>query len=101
MPEAECIVERLKNKTRRLWTRGYESARLLFSGGSYVCAGDWDPSAVEEVTTLLQEGERPIGFVARWRERRGQPFVEPWVSGDEAALNELNRMAHYWYHHRM
>lgn len=101
MTEAECIVDRLKRKTRHLWSRGYESARLLFSDGSYVRAADWQPTALEEVATLLQQGERPLGFVARWSERRGQPFVETWVSGDEAARAVLNRAAHFWYHHRI
>jgi len=101
MTEAESIVERLKKKTRTLWSRGYETARLLFSSGSYVRATDREPTALEEVAMLLQQGERPLGFIARWSERRGQPFMETWVDGEGAALTELNRAAYFWYHHRM
>lgn len=101
MTEAESIVYRLRTKTRHLWSQGYETVRLLFSGDSYVRAADWEPTAREEVETLLQQGERPLGFVARLSERRGQPFAEPWKPGDEAAFAELNQLSQYWYHHRM
>jgi hypothetical protein len=101
MTEAERVIQKLKWMTRHLWSRGYETVRLLLSGDSFVCAGDRNPSALEQVERLLQAGERPLGFVARLSERRGQPFVEPWVSGDEAALAKLNDTARFWYHHRM
>jgi len=101
MTEAEYIVYRLTKKTQHLWSRGYETVRLVFSDDSFVRAGDWEPSALEEVETLLRAGERPVGFIARLSERRGQPFVEPWVSGDEAVLAKLIDTARFWYHHRM
>jgi len=101
MTEAECIIYRLTRKTRHLWSRGYETVRLLFSDDSFVRAAGWEPSALHQVTTLLQQGERPLGYIARVSEGRGQPFVEPWVSGDEAVLAKLNDTARYWYHHRM
>ena len=92
----QFIVRRLTQKTRKLWARGYETVRLLFSDDSFVRAADWEPSALEQVATLLQQGERPIGFIARLSERRGQPFVEPWVSGDEVVLAKLNDTARFW-----
>jgi hypothetical protein len=101
MTEAECIVYRLTRKTRHLWSRGYESVRSLFSDDSFACAADREPTALEEVERLLQQCERPLGFIARLSERRGHPFVEPWKSGDEAAPAKLNQKAHFWYHHRM
>jgi hypothetical protein len=101
MTEAEYIVYRLTKKTRHLWARGYESVRLLISDDSFVRAGDWEPSALEQLEKLLRAGQRPLGFVARLSERRGQPFVEPWVSADEAALAKLKDAAQFWYHHRM
>ncbi len=101
MTEAECIVYRLTRKTRHLWPRGYETVRLLFSDDSFVRAADREPTAREQVEILLQAGERPVGFIARLSECRGQPFVEPWKSGDQAAVAKLNDMAHFWYHHRM
>ena len=101
MTEAERIIQRLKWMTRFLWSRGYETVRLVFSDDSFVCAADREPRAFEEVERLLRAGERPLGFIARLSERRGQPFVEPWVSGDEAVLAKLNDTARFWYHHRM
>ena len=101
MTEAERVIQKLKWMTRHLWSRGYETVRLVFSDDSFVRAADWDPSALEEVETLLRAGERPLGFIARLSEHRGQPFVKPWVSGDEAALVRLNDTARSWYHHRM
>ncbi len=101
MTEAECIIDRLTNKTRYLWPRGYETVRLLFSDDSFVRAADREPSALAQVEALLRQGERPLGFIARLSERRGQPFVEPWERGDLAALVKLNDMARFWYHHRM
>lgn len=101
MTEAEGIVNRLTRKTRQMWPLGYETVRLLFTNEHFVRAADLEPRAVEEVERLLRLGEHPLGFIARLSERRGQPFVEPWVSGDEVAVAKLNDMARSWYHHRM
>jgi hypothetical protein len=101
MTEAERILQRLRNKTRQLWSQGYETARLLFSDDSYVRATNREPRAIDEVETLLRSGERPLGYVARLSEGRGRPFVEPWETGDKVALDKLNAGAHFWYHHRM
>ncbi len=98
---AQLIVQRLTKMTRQMWLLGYETVRLLFTNDCFVRATDREPRVFEEVERLLQQGERPLGFIARLSERRGQPFVEPWMSGDEAALAELNQVAHFWYHHRM
>ena len=98
---AQFIVQRLTNKTRQLWPRGYETVRVLFTNDCFVRAADREPRAFEEVERLLQQGEQPLGFIARLSERRGRPFVEPWTSGDEAAIAKLNDMARSWYHHRM
>jgi len=101
MTEAECIIDRLTKKTRQMWPLGYETARLLFTNDDFVRAADREPRAFEEVERLLHQGERPLGFIARLSERRGQPFVEPWERGDLAAFAKLNDMARFWYHHRM
>jgi hypothetical protein len=101
MTKAERIIQRLKWMTRYLWSRGYETVRLLFSDDTFVCATDWEPTAAEEVARLLRAGERPLGFIARLSERRGQPFVEPWLRGDDAVVAKLNDTARFWYHHRM
>jgi len=98
---AQFIVRRLTRKTRQMWPLGYETVRLLFTNDHFVRAADREPRAFEEVERLLQQGEQPLGFIARLSERRGQPFVESWVSGDDAALAKLNDMARFWYHHRM
>lgn len=98
---AQFIIQKLTQKTRQLWPLGYETVRLLFTNDDFVRAADREPRAFEEVERLLRQGEQPLGFVARRSERRGQPFVEPWVRGDEAALVRLNEMARFWYHHRM
>jgi hypothetical protein len=101
MTEAEWIIQKLNRMTRHLWSCRYETVRLLFSDDSFVCAADCEPSALQEVTTLLQQSERPLGYIARLSERRGLPFVQTWVDGDAAALAKLNDTAHFWYHHRM
>jgi hypothetical protein len=101
MTEAECILCRLTRKTRYMWSCGYETVRLLFSDESCVRAADREPSAIEAIETLLQQGERPLGFIARLSEGRGQPFVELWDGGDETVLAKLNDTARSWYHHRM
>lgn len=98
---AQFVVQRLTQKTRQMWPLGYETVRLLFTNDCFVRAADREPRVFEEVERLLQQGERPLGFIARLSERRGQPFVESWMSGDEAALVKLNDMARFWYHHRM
>jgi hypothetical protein len=98
---AQFIVRRLTQKTRQMWSLGYETVRLLFTNDCFVRATDREPRVFEEVERLLQQGERPLGFIARLSERRGQPFVESWVSADEEALAKLNDVARFWYHHRM
>jgi hypothetical protein len=98
---AQIIVRRLTQKTRQMWPLGYETVRLLFTNDYFVRAADREPRVFEEVERLLQQGERPLGFIARLSERRGQPFVQTWVSGDAVALAKLNDMARRWYHHRM
>ncbi len=97
----QIIVRRLTQKTRQRWPLGYETVRLLFTNDHFVCATDREPRVFEEVERLLQQGERPLGYIARLREGPGKPFVEPCVSGDEAVLAKLNDTARYWYHHRM
>jgi hypothetical protein len=101
MTEAKYIIQRLTRKTRKMWPLGYETVRLLFTNDDFVLATDREPRAYEEVERLLQQGERPLGFIARLSERRGKPFIQPWLAGDESALGTLNDMARYWYHHRM
>jgi len=101
MTEAECIVYRLRKKTRHLFYRGYGTAQLVFSDLSYVSTTDWAPEPPMEVEALLQAGERPLGFIAPLRDRRGEPFVEPWQSGDEKACAELRALARSRYYHRM
>ncbi len=101
MTEAECIIQRLNRMTRHLIRRGYGIAQLLFSDLSFVSVTDWAPDPIKEVETLLQAGERPLGFIASLRDRRGEPFVEPWQSGDEKACAKLRASAHLLYHHRM
>lgn len=73
----------------------------MFSEGSFVYPVDFDPEPIEQVDTLLLAGERPMGIVAPLRERKGEPYIEPWQSGDEKALAELRASAHLRYHHRM
>ncbi len=99
--EAQPIVNRLKRTARLLDCRGYGIAQLVFSDWSSVSTTDWAPDALTEVETLLKQGERPLGLIAALRDRRGEPFVEPWQSGDEKACTELRSLAHFWYHHRM
>ncbi len=101
MTEAECIIQRLNEVVRLLYYRGYGVPQLIFSDLSCVSTTDWAPDPLAEVETLLQQGERPLGFIAALRDRRGEPFVEPWQSGDEKALAELRASAHLRYHHRM
>jgi len=101
MTEAECIIQKLNRTARYLVRRGYGIAQLVFSDLSFVSVTAWAPDALTEVKMLLRQGERPLGFIARLSERRGQPFVEPWERGDLAALVTLNDMARFWYHHRM
>jgi hypothetical protein len=98
---AQFVVQRLTKKTRQLWPMGYETVRLLFTNDCFVRATDREPRVFEEVERLLQQRERPLGFIARLSVRRGQPFVESWVSGDEEALAKVNDVARFWYHHRM
>ena len=101
MKEAECIIQRLNEMARFLYCRGYGIPALIFSDLSYVSTTDWAPDPLTEVETLLQQGERPLGFIAPLRDRRGEPFVEPWLSGDERACAELRASAHLRYQHRM
>jgi|SRR5580698_4065061 hypothetical protein len=98
---AQIIVRRLTQKTRQMWPLGYETVRLLFTNDCFVRAADREPRVFEEVERLLEQGERPLGFIARLSERRGQPFVQTWVSDDAVALAKLDDRAHFWYHHRM
>jgi hypothetical protein len=101
MREAECIIQKLNEVARLLYYRGYGIPALIFSDMSCVSTTDWAPDPLTEVETLLQQGERPLGFIARLRELRGQPFVEPWERGDEKICAELRSLAHLLYHHRM
>ena len=50
--------------------KGYDTA-------DFVRAADREPRAFEEIERLLQQGERPLGYIARLSEGRGQPFVQP------------------------
>ncbi len=101
MTEAECIIQRLSRMTQHLIRRGYGIAQMVFSDWSYVSATDWVPDPIKEVEPLLLSGERPLGFIAALRDRRGEPFVEPWKTGDEKACSELRSLAHSHYRHRM
>ncbi|MFY9646077.1 MAG: hypothetical protein WAK29_12915 [Terriglobales bacterium] len=101
MTEADCIIQRLNQMARFLYYRGYGIPALIFSDLSCVSTTDWAPDPLTEVETLLQQGERPLGFIAALRDRRVEPFVEPWQSGGLAALVKLNDMARLRYHHRM
>jgi len=99
--EAQPIVNRLRRTARLLDCRGYGNAVLVFSEGSFVYPVYFDSEPIEQVDTLLLAGERPMGIVAPLRDRKGEPYIEPWQSGDEAALAKLNDKARFWYHHRM
>jgi hypothetical protein len=101
MTDAECIIQRLNRMTRYLSHRGYGIAQLVFSDSSYVSSTEWEPEPLTRIGTLLQQGERPLGFIAPLRDRRGEPWVEPWQSGDEKTCAELRSLAHLRYHHRM
>jgi len=101
MNEAGCIIQRLNEVARLLYYRGYGVPQLIFSDLSCVSTTDWAPDPLAEVETLLQQGERPLGFIADLRDRRGEPFVEPWQSGDEKSCAELRASAHLRYYHRI
>lgn len=95
--KAEGIVRELIKIARILSRRGYGITQLIFSDGYFVSLTD--PGVINEVEVLLRAGHKPQGFVAPDRDRKRNPFVEPWEMGDKAALAELLRLAHSTYWH--
>jgi hypothetical protein len=99
--EAQPIVNRLNRTARLLDCRGYGNAVLQFSDGSFVRPVDFDPEPIEQVETLLDAGDRPIGIVAPLRDCKGAPYIEPWYDDDEDARSQLYCWAKFHWHHRM
>jgi hypothetical protein len=99
--EAQPIVNRLRRTARLLDCRGYGNAVLLFSDGTFVHPVDFDPEPIEQVDTLLLAGERPMGILAPLRDRKGEPYIEPWQSDDDAVWAQLHSWAQFHWHHRM
>jgi hypothetical protein len=99
--EAQPIVNRLRRTARLLDCRGYGNAVLLFSDGTFVHPVDFDPEPIEQVDTLLLAGERPMGILAPLRDRKGEPYIEPWQSDDNEVWAQLHSWAQFHWHHRM
>ena len=59
------VKPRSGKQSRVLFYRGYGSAQLVFSGGSFAGATDWQ--LLTEVDESLAAGERPLGLIAPQR----------------------------------
>jgi hypothetical protein len=95
--KADGILRELIKVARNVSRRGYGTAQLIFSDWSFVSLTD--SGLLGEVEALFRAGEKPLGFVAPDRDRKRNPFVEPWELGDRAALAELRYLAHSIYGH--
>jgi hypothetical protein len=94
---ADSIVRELTKRARILFRRGYGTTQLIFSDRSFVSRTD--SGLISEVEALLRAGYKPLGFIAPDRDRKRNPFVEPWDMFDNVALSELRDLAHSTYWH--
>jgi hypothetical protein len=94
---ADSIVRELTKMARILFRRGYGTTQLIFSDWSFVSRTD--SGLISEVEALLRAGYKPLGFIAPDRDRKRNPFVEPWDMFDNVALSELRDLAHSTYWH--
>ena len=101
MKEAELIVNRLTRTARRLTALGYGTTQLVFSDYSFVSLSCYEPSAYEEIGSLLMRGEWPLGFLAPLRNCFALPLVSPWTPGDEQAEATLRSLAQQLFAHRV
>ena len=95
--KADGILRELNKMARKAFRLGYGTTELLFSDWSLVSRTEWD--AISRIEALLRAGHQPLGFIAPDRDRKRNPFVEPWETGDLAALAQLAYLAWsvYWH----
>ena len=94
---AEAIMRELIKVARNMSRRGYGTMQLIFSDWSFVSLTD--SGLIGEVGALLRSRHKPLGFIAPDRDRKRNPFVQPWELGDKAALAELRHLAHLLFWH--
>jgi hypothetical protein len=95
--KAERIRRELIKVARRALRCGYGTTQLIFSDWSFVSLTD--SGLIGELEALLRAGHKPLGFIAADRDRKRNPFVEPWEMGDSAAVVQLTYLAHSIYSH--
>jgi hypothetical protein len=95
--KAEAIGREPPKKARILSRRGYGTTQVIFSDCYFVSLTD--SGVISEVEALLRASHKPLGFIAPDRDRKRNPFVKSWDTGDKAALAELGGVAHsiYWH----
>jgi len=94
---AQAILGELTKMARMLSRRGYGTVELIFPDGSFVSRTD--SGLISAVEALLRSRHKSLGFIAPDRDRKRNPFVEPWDLFDNAALAELRDLAHSTYCH--